>query len=176
MKRHVALIGFMAAGKTTIGRQLARRLGCGFYDTDAIVVREHGPIASIFSAHGESAFRTFESAAIERALSEELPSIVALGGGALTSAENRARVDARAHSVFLKMSPERIFARVQSGDRRRPMLGPEPTLESIASLYEARLEHYECADHIVDAERLGDRAIVENIVAWLNERNITFPQ
>ena len=176
MKRHVALIGFMAAGKTTIGRKLARRLGCEFYDTDAIVVREHGPIDKIFAAQGEPAFRTYESAAVEDALCKERPSVVALGGGALTNEENRVHIDACAYSVFLKLSPERILARVQSGDRRRPMLGPVPTLDRIRSLYETRRTHYERADHVVDAEPLGDRAIVENIVAWLNERQITFPQ
>ena len=176
MKRHLALIGFMAAGKTTTGRKLARRLGCDFYDTDAIVVREHGPIATIFAAEGETAFRAYEAIAVEDALSLERPSVVALGGGALTNAVNRTRVEARAHSVFLKASPERIFARVQSGDRRRPLLGPQPSLKDIRRLYETRLAHYERADHVVDAEGLSDRAIVENIVAWLRERQIAFPQ
>lgn len=166
----------MAAGKTTIGRKLARRLGCAFYDTDAIVVREHGPIDKIFAAQGEPAFRAYESAAIERALCAERPSVIALGGGALTNEENRARVDTSAFTVFLKLSPERILARLQSGDRRRPMLGPQPTPERIRALYETRRAQYERADHFVDAERLSDRAIVENIAAWLNERQIAFPQ
>lgn len=176
MKRHIALVGFMAAGKTTIGRRLASALACEFQDTDAIVVREHGPIATLFSVQGEAVFRAYESAAVERAMNAERPSVVALGGGALTSAENRARIDACAFSVFLKRSPERIFARVQSGDRRRPLLGPEPTLEEIRSLYELRLGAYERADHIVDADHLSDRATVENILAWLHERQIAFPR
>lgn len=175
MKRHLALIGFMAAGKTTIGKRLARRLGCDFRDTDAIVVREHGPIAQLFSTHGEATFRAYESAAVERALGNDRPGVVALGGGALTIAASRACVDANAHSVFLKLSPERILARLEHGARPRPMLGPKPTLENIRSLYETRLPQYERADHIVDAEHLSDAAIVENIVAWLNERQIAFP-
>ena len=166
----------MGAGKTTIGRKLARALACEFHDTDAIVVREHGPIATIFSTEGEPAFRAYEAVAVERALSHERPSVVALGGGALTVASNRERVDACAHSVFLKTSPERIFARLQSGDRRRPLLGPQPTLDGIRSLYEARLPGYERADYVVDVERLSDRAILETIVAWLHKRHIAFQQ
>jgi shikimate kinase len=174
VKRHIALIGFMAAGKTTIGRNLARSLRCEFEDTDAIVAREHGPVADIFAAQGEPAFREYESAAIERALRAERPKVIALGGGALTNEENRAHVEADAHSIFLKLSPERILTRVQSGARPRPMLGPAPTLEHITSLYEARLAHYERADHIVDTNDLSDRAIVENILAWLHEKQIAF--
>jgi shikimate kinase len=175
VKRHIALIGFMAAGKTTIGRKLARNLGCAFADTDAIVVREHGPVAEIFAAHGEPAFRAYESAAIERALGEERPSVIALGGGSLTNEANRAHVDASAHSVFLKLSPERVLLRVQSGGRPRPMLGLNPTLQQVCSLYEARLAHYERADHCVDVDHLSDPAIVENILAWLHEKQIVFP-
>lgn len=166
----------MAAGKTTIGRKLARNLGWQFQDTDAIVVSEHGPVAEIFAAHGEPAFRAYESAAIERALGAERASVIAFGGGALTNDANRARVDASAHSVFLKLSPERILIHMQSGARPRPMLGPRPTLDRIRSLYEARLAHYERADHTVDTDHLSDRAIVENILAWLHEKKIALPR
>ena len=165
----------MAAGKTTTGRKLASIFGCNFYDTDAIVVRDHGPIPKIFSSEGEAAFRAYESTAVEHTLSQESPSVVALGGGALTNEANRTRVEVCAYSVFLKASPERIFARVQSGDRRRPLLGPQPALEDIRRLYATRLTQYERADHIVDVERLSDRAIVENVLAWLHERQIAFP-
>ena len=57
MKRHLALVGFMGAGKSTIGRKLARELGCAFFDTDDLIVRAHGAIAAIFSSEGEAAFR-----------------------------------------------------------------------------------------------------------------------
>ncbi len=67
MKRHVALIGFMAAGKSTIGKRLARKLGVAFYDSDELVVREHGAISEIFYNEGEAAFRGLdERIAIDR--------------------------------------------------------------------------------------------------------------
>jgi shikimate kinase len=176
VKRHLALIGFMAAGKTTIGRKLARRLGCKFCDTDALIVREHGDIATIFTAEGEPAFRAYERAAVERALGADRCSVIALGGGALTVAENRALLDESAHSVFIRVSPQRILARVQNGARRRPLLGPDPTLEGIAALYARRVAAYERADYVVDADRLSDAAVIESILAWLNERQIAFPQ
>jgi shikimate kinase len=162
----------MAAGKTTIGRKLARTLGWEFRDTDSIVAMEHGPVVQIFSTQGEAAFRAYEAAAVARAFALSEPAVVALGGGALTSDANRACVDAHAYSIFLNVTAERILARVQSGARRRPMLGSEPTLEAIRTLYEARRTHYERADHRVDAEGMSDRAIVENIVAWLHDQRI----
>jgi shikimate kinase len=113
VKRHVALVGFMAAGKSTIGRRLARELGCEFYDTDVLIVRAHGAVAAIFAGEGEATFRRYEREAIAQVLSNGERSVVALGGGALTTPENRALLAEHAHRVFLKASPEQIFARVQ---------------------------------------------------------------
>ena len=59
MKRHVALVGFMGAGKSTIGRKLARRLGRAFFDTDDLIVRTHGSVAAIFTREGEATFRQY---------------------------------------------------------------------------------------------------------------------
>lgn len=172
MKRHVALVGFMAAGKSTIGRKLARELGCAFFDTDALVVRTHGAIAEIFSSEGEEAFRRYEREAIEHVLTTGDSGVVALGGGALTLAENRALLKERAHRIFLKLSPEQIFQRVRSSRERRPLLGRRPTLAKIREIYEERLQHYADADHVVEAERLSDRAVLDEILRWLDERKI----
>ena len=97
VKRHVALVGFMAAGKLTIGRRLAGELGCAFYDTDVLIVRAHGTVATIFADEGEAAFRRYEREAIVQVLSNGEGSVVALGGGALTSAKNRALLAEHAH-------------------------------------------------------------------------------
>ncbi len=170
MKRHVALVGFMASGKSTIGRKLARKLGWRFFDTDTLVVRAHGRIPAIFEAEGEAAFRRYERAAIGHVFDAAQPSVVALGGGALTVAENRKVVRERAYGVFIKVTPEQIFSRVRRSRDVRPVLGRAPTLASIKRLYAQRLGDYESADHVVEVSRRSDAAVIEEIVGWLRER------
>ncbi|HLY03361.1 MAG TPA: shikimate kinase [Candidatus Cybelea sp.] len=172
MKRHVALVGFMGAGKSTIGRKLARELGCAFFDTDDLIVRAHGTIPEIFSREGEDAFRRYEREAIGQVLSTGDAGVVALGGGALTLAENRAFVKECAHRVFLRSSPEQILRRLRRSRERRPLLGAHPTLAQIRELYGTRMAHYADADYIVAAERLSDRAILDEILQWLSEKKI----
>ncbi|HEX4014258.1 MAG TPA: shikimate kinase [Candidatus Cybelea sp.] len=172
MKRHLALIGFMAAGKSTIGRRLARELGWAFFDTDAFVVRAHGTVAAIFDREGEAAFRRYEHEAIAHVLAGPIGGVIALGGGALTLVENRAMLAAHAHRVFLKASPEQIFARVRRNRKRRPLLGERPTIERIRELYEARLADYSAVDHIVEARKMSDREVLDDILQWLRKNEI----
>jgi shikimate kinase len=171
MKRHVALVGFMASGKSTIGRKLARRLGWLFVDTDALIVREHGAIPAIFETQGEAAFRMYEQSAIRAALDRTPSHIIALGGGALTLSENRLLLEERAHRVFIRVSPEQVFARIRRSRGTRPMLGTAPTLERIRELYAARMADYAGADLVVDASQVSDAGVIDQIVAWLNERH-----
>jgi len=170
MKRHVALVGFMASGKSTIGRRLSRRLGCAFFDTDALVVHAHGEVAAIFSDEGEAAFRRYEHDAISGVLENDEGSVVALGGGALTVAANRRLLEKRAYRVFIRISPEKVLARVRKSKQMRPMLGETPTLAEIRALYERRMPHYASADHVVDADRLTGKEVLDDIVAWLQRR------
>ena len=170
MKRHVALVGFMASGKSTIGRRLSRRLGCAFFDTDALVVRAHGEVAAIFSDEGEATFRRYEHDAIGGVLENDEASVVALGGGALTVAANRRLLKQRAYRVFIRISPETVLARVRRSKQIRPVLGETPTLAKIRALYELRMPHYVSADHVVDADRLSGKEVLDDIVAWLHRR------
>ncbi|HTU80613.1 MAG TPA: shikimate kinase [Candidatus Acidoferrales bacterium] len=163
----MALVGFMASGKSTIGRKLARRLGAPFFDTDALIVREHGPIAAIFADEGEAAFRRYERAAIGEALESAQAGIVALGGGAMTEPENRNLLKDRAYRVFIKVPPEQILARVRRSREVRPMLGASPTLARIKELYAKRLPDYASSDRVIEAERRSDRDVIDEIVEWL---------
>ena len=172
MKRHLALVGFMASGKTTIGRKLAKRLGCAFFDTDDLVVRAHGTVASIFTNEGESAFRRYEQAAIAGVLENTEGSVIALGGGALTVAANRRLLANRAYRIFLRVSPERALARVRRSRERRPLLGARPTLATVRDLYDRRMAQYESADYVVLADRRNDRQVVDDILEWLRGQPI----
>lgn len=162
----------MASGKSTIGRKLARKLGWAFFDTDAIVAREHGPIAAIFANEGEAAFRRYEHAAISVALENAGASVVALGGGALTVAENRQALRESAYRVFIKVSPQQILARVRRSREVRPVLGSRPTLAGIEELYASRMSDYESADRVIEATSRSDGQVVDEIVDWLREKKL----
>lgn len=172
MKRHVALVGFMASGKSTIGRKLARVMGWPFVDTDTLIVRAHGSIPSIFEKEGEEAFRRYEESAVRAALDRGPSHVIALGGGALTRPQNRTLLERGAHRIFIQISPEQAFARVNRSREMRPMLGALPTLERIERLFAARMSDYLTADLVVEASHLSDAGVIERIVAWLRERQI----
>src|SRR5689334_19583179 len=120
-KAHVAIVGLMGAGKSTVGRRLARRLGLRFADTDEFVAAAAGrSIPEIFVAEGEPGFRAREFEAARRALSGA-PSVVSLGGGALTYGPTRALVARRAVRVYLEMRPKAILVRLRRSRTVRPL-------------------------------------------------------
>jgi shikimate kinase/3-dehydroquinate synthase len=118
LDRHIVLIGFMGAGKTTIGSEVARRIGRPFVDTDEEIERRHGPIATIFDERGEPEFRRLEEQIATEALAAEDPAVVALGGGAPTSEATRARLRRRAFTVWIaSVDVEEAWERVRGSDR-----------------------------------------------------------
>ena len=171
-KRHVALVGFMASGKSTIGRRLARKLGCAFFDTDDEVARAHGAVATIFATEGEAAFRRYEHAAISGILENAASGVVALGGGALTVAANRRLLAERAYRVFIRISPEQVLARVRSSRERRPLLGESPTIARVKDLYDRRMAHYSSADYVVEADRRNGHEVLDDILGWMRRQKI----
>ena len=171
MKQHLALVGFMAAGKSTIGKKLARKLNCAFFDTDEHVVEHHGEISDIFYNEGEDAFRHYEREAVERAL-DGTPGIVALGGGALTYEPTQKIVKKRAYRVFIKISPESAVERLHRSKRVRPLLGPTPSLSRIKELYQKRMPVYAHADLVVEADDMSTTQVVDAIVEWVHRKKI----
>ncbi|MGA8533608.1 MAG: shikimate kinase [Candidatus Tumulicola sp.] len=172
MRRHIALVGFMASGKSTIGKRLARRLKRAFFDTDDLVVREHGAVSDIFYNEGEAAFRRYECAALEHVLEDGEPGVVALGGGALTSDENQKLLKKRAYRVFIKVSPEQALERLRRSRWVRPLLGPTPSLAKIKEIYAKRLPQYAHADHVVEGDHLTTSQAVDHIIEWLHKKKI----
>ena len=158
----LVLIGPMGAGKTSIGRRVARALGEKFQDTDKIVIRSHGPIPEIFATHGEEHFRALEREAVAEALTAG--GVVALGGGAVIDPLTRERLAAH-RVVLLTVSPQVVASRIHGDDR--PLLTGEDPVERWRRIYEERRPLYESTAHITFDTSSGPLArVVDDIVAW----------
>ncbi|HTU68808.1 MAG TPA: shikimate kinase [Candidatus Baltobacteraceae bacterium] len=172
MKQHIALVGFMASGKSTIGKRLARKLKCAFFDTDDIVVKQHGAISDIFYSEGEDAFRNYEHDAIASVVSEGEAGVLACGGGALSYEPSAKLLKKRAYRIFIKVTPEQVLERLRKSRTVRPLLGPTPSLARIKHLYTKRMPQYAHADCVIEADGMSSAQVVEAIVEWLHKKKI----
>jgi len=159
----VYLVGFMAAGKTTVARALARRLDWRAIDIDEVVEeRERMPVADIFAKHGEAYFRIAERAALADQLRVQHV-VVATGGGTFVDPQNRAMINADGLSIWLDIPLERAQARVPV-DGRRPLAADR---EAFERLYQTRRVAYQQAHIRIDAGRQGVDALVEQLMDLL---------
>ena len=164
--RSVVLVGLMGAGKTSIGRRLAQRLGLPFVDSDHEIETAAGcPIETIFEMYGEKAFRDCERRVIGRLLDEPLQ-IIATGGGAFMDAETRATVKARGTSVWLRADIDLLLHRV-SRRANRPLLKRGDPREILSKLMAQRYPVYAEADATVDTRDAPPDVTVDAVLAAL---------
>jgi len=169
----VFLIGFMGAGKTTVGKVLAKRLGWKFYDLDQLIeTREQRSIASIFAESGENTFRTIESAVLNELLEQQLKedsAIVALGGGAFVHPHNRDVLQrAGVVTVLLSAPVEELARRCQSSGNMRPLAGDQRKFEQ---LFESRQEAYSLAQFRVETQGKPVQQVAKEIERLLKTSN-----
>jgi shikimate kinase len=165
--RTIALVGLMGAGKTSIGRRLAQRLGLPFIDADAEIEAAAGTtIEEIFRRHGESAFRDGERRVIARLLDNPVH-VLATGGGAFMDGATRALLRKRAITVWLRANLELMLARVGRRNNRPLLKNGEPRAV-LERLIAERYPVYAEADISVDSIDGPPDATVERVLAALN--------
>lgn len=147
---NIFFVGLMGAGKTTIGRLLAKQLGKDFYDSDAEIERKTGvKIPVIFELEGEEGFRKRETSIIEE-LTQLKDIVMATGGGAVLALENRALLKRNGKIIYLRGKVNDLYQRTRH-DRTRPLLQGGNAKQKLEQLYQARDPIYtSIADYIVD--------------------------
>jgi shikimate kinase len=162
VKAHLALVGFMGAGKSTIGKRLALDMNLPFVDTDARIVARHGPIARIFEREGDAGFRVLEFEAVRDALAGP-PAVLALGGGAVTHEPTRALLAERALRVYLDVPLRILLQRLSRSRTVRPVLGDRAGESRVAELLAARAPLYREAELVVAAGERSRASVVQEI-------------
>lgn len=162
----IVFIGAPGAGKTRLGKRVARLLATPFIDTDRVITRQYGPIPDIFGAHGEAEFRRIERAAVVEALGED--AVVSLGGGAIL--DPHTQVDLASHRVALvTVSAAAVAARI--GGSKRPL---SRDLDAWSALVASRRDIYErLATATWDTSSRPIDHIAAEIADWISNRDTT---
>ncbi|WP_020158154.1 shikimate kinase AroK [Methylobacter marinus] len=161
---NIYLIGLMGAGKTTIGRQLAKALKLPFYDSDKAIEESTGvDIPTIFEFEGEDGFRDREQKMIQQ-LTQKKGIVLATGGGAILREQNRKLLKENGFIVYLQCSVDRILERTRR-DSQRPLLQIENPKERLESLFAQREPLYlSCADYKIDTGVMQSKTVVNHIL------------
>nr|WP_193787128.1 shikimate kinase AroK [Legionella adelaidensis] len=165
--RNIFLIGPMGAGKSTIGRTLAKELKLEFYDSDEVIEERTGAdISWIFDVEGEEGFRRREQRVIEE-LTQKNNIVLATGGGVIMTPENRNALAARGTVIYLKTSLQQQFERTKR-DTKRPLLRTNDLEKRLECLREEREPFYEeLADISFETDKLTVKAVANNIIKYI---------
>jgi shikimate kinase len=163
----ISLIGMPGSGKSTVGRQMARRLGLAFLDADAVLEAQLGcPIAQFFADHGEAAFRDREELTL-RDLATRHVGVLATGGGAVLRESNRIALRQAGPVVYLRATPEDLIVRLRN-DRVRPLLQVADPMARLRELFAQRDPLYSATAHLCIAQsRASVSVMVREVIAAL---------
>ena len=166
--RVVALLGLRGAGKTTIGRRLARNLRVPFVELDQRIEQAANlSLNEIFSLHGEQYYRRLEREVLEDLLNERRAMVLAAGGGVVTSADTYALLRRSAVTIWLRATPEDHWNRVVRQGDRRPMANHPQAMADLRALLAAREPLYSTADHAIDTTAMTPDRVVRSIAKAL---------
>jgi len=165
--QNIALIGFMAVGKSAVGRKLARRLKRRFIDLDKVIEKAEGlKVREIFDVKGEPYFRQREKETLAEVLHEN-GQVIATGGGVVMDEDNFRLLQEKSLVVCLSARNEVILRRAGSG-KQRPLLKGEDRAKRIEDLLQQREKRYETAHVVIDTSDLTVDAVVEKIIALMS--------
>jgi shikimate kinase len=175
-QRQLALVGLPGCGKSTVGRQLARRLGWPFRDSDHEIESRIGcTIRDFFEREGEPAFRDLEEEVI-RELTQAGAGVLATGGGAVLRVANRERLRESAHVVYLRSSPDELYRRLRL-DRQRPLLQVADPLQRLRTLYDERDPLYrETCHFVIETGRPSVSTLVNMVLMQLELAGLLPPR
>ena len=167
--RSILLIGFMGAGKSTIGNTLAKKLGYPLIDLDDLITEKIGmPINTYFDQHGEAAFRQVETAVLKDNLTTD--AIVATGGGIVVNELNRNLLKSHPQVIYLQADSETLIRRIKNDTQNVRPLASEKQEDTIISLLNSRLKHYEeSAAIIIETSQRPPDEIVAEIIERLEK-------
>ena len=166
--RVLALVGMRGAGKSTIGRELAERLGRQFTELDERIIQRAGmSLGEIFSFGGAEYYHELETRALETILGSHQPSVLATGGSLVTFTDNWTLLRTHARTAWLQASPESHLQRVQAQGDLRPMQGRDDALSELRQLLQSRSPFYAQADTSVDTDAMGIGGSVDSLVSFL---------
>lgn len=170
--RRIVLIGYMGAGKTTIGHALSKATGMPFYDLDWYIEnRMRKKVSQIFEESGEDGFRRIERNMLHE-VAEFEDVIISCGGGTPCFFDNMDYLNVQAYTVYLKASAEVLCEHLKMGRTVRPLLlgkSEEELLEYVASQLEHRRQYYEQSKYVLDVDLLDSREKIANTIEHLRE-------
>ena len=160
---NIILIGLPGVGKTSVGRGAAKLLHRPFIDFDTeIEHREHASVAEIFARRGEAYFRSLEEA-LTRELASSRGTLMAPGGGWVTSAESVELLRPTGRMIYLRAAPKTVLSRMAAARARRPLLEGPDGAAKLMSLYDARRPLYEMADLVLDTEVIDKTEVIARV-------------
>lgn len=172
MAQNIIFVGPMGAGKTTIGKHLARQLGRTFYDSDRVIEERTGAnIPLIFELEGEEGFRRREKEIISE-LTNQQGIVLATGGGAILDPDNRDQMTRQGFVIYLNAPLEQLFARTAK-DKNRPLLQTADPRKKLEEILATRDPLYrEAADTVINTDGSPARSVINKILALVTDRGL----
>lgn len=164
----IVLVGMPGSGKSSAGRQVARRFGLPFIDSDHLIESDIGmPIKDYFAQQGEEAFRDLETATLRRIAEDPRQCVLSTGGGSVLRPENRALLREKGTVLYLRASPDEIYRRLRH-DTKRPLLQVADPRAKLQELFQARDPLYrETAHYVIETGRSSVQGLVHHIAMQL---------